>query len=328
MSRGVQAVLADLARIYDALQTHDGLTIGELSDRLGIPESTMYRHLAYLRTFWGDDCLDVRDGVYSLSHQAPRMIRVGNDDMRVLTIAQQLLDQVGLPNGPAINRIFDQLCGGDTERGHARREVLRQEAERHIAFSEPVLCRPNQDDSLISQLYACCIERPQRRVRFHYESRTSAAQPERNVVPLGLIFNGAWYLVGYDEHREPRERVYAMDRISRLRQDPFGANPAAVDFDLQGLVKTAWRLIVSDRTPKKVVIRMPLAHAAPRLHHSQVVEDVTDGHARTAFYVAAPDEMIPFILSLGPDAEVLEPSDLRDAVRRRSVEIAARYDKN
>jgi hypothetical protein len=243
----------------------------------------------------------------------------------MLAIAHKLLDQIGMPNSTVMTRLFAQLQGTDTEGGRQACEAMRREADTHLAFSEPILCRPHFDDSLITQLYDCCVERPQRLVRFHYASASSPEVPERVVLPLGLIFNGAWYLVAHDVRKTPPERVYALDRMSRLKPDPFTVNQASIDFDMQTYMAAAWRLIIGDRQPRKVLLRIPRRFLGLEKHHSQVLEAEDGEWLRMAYYVSSPDEMIPFILSLGAQAEVLEPPSLREAVQAQLTQAAARY---
>ena len=130
MSRNIREVLADLARLYDELQTRDGASVIDLAGRLGVPRQRVYDYFGYLQAFFGEDCLEVDDGRYSWGLEAPRPVRMGLHEQRVLAIAHALLAQIGMPFGEAFERLFVELSGGDRGRAAGRRREQDREAGR------------------------------------------------------------------------------------------------------------------------------------------------------------------------------------------------------
>lgn len=317
MSRGIREVLPDTARVYEQLQVHGPCSVGEMATALGLHRQRIYDHLAYLRAFLGDEAIESHDGAFALSLEAPRALRMPQPDRRVLAIANQLLDAVGMPYGPEFEKLFTRLMGGDSEHGRAERARLAEEARRHLHFAEPVLYRRPEEAALITQLYQLCTERPRLTVRFRYASVSSPQEPARRIWPLGLVFNHAWYLVGYDARKQPHVRTYALDRISGLVPEKLSKPLELEDFDLAARMADAWRLIVAEGEPRRVVLRMTAGLAAARKHPSQEVVSQDEGDALVSFLVSEPNEMLGFILAHVDAVEVVEPASLRAQVRTK-----------
>lgn len=310
MGRPIRDVLRDTARVYEHLQAHGPSSVIELSKALNLRRQGIYDHLDYLAAFFGDEILEHGDGRYALSPDAP--LRLPEPDRRVLAIANQLLDAVGMPCGAEFEMLFTRIMGG-SEQGRAERTRLAAETRRHLHFAEPVLYRRPDEAGLITRLYQLCIETPRRPVNFSYTSMATPDEKMRRIWPLGLVFNHAWYLVGYDEKKAPRVRTYALDRIAGLRPERLG-KALELDFDLAGRMADAWRLIVAEGEPQEVVMRMASSLASARKHPSQEVVEQDGDEVLVRFLVSEPMEMVGFVLSHADQVEVVEPPALREKV--------------
>ena len=60
-------------------------------------------------------------------------------------------------------------------------------------------------------------------------------------------------------------------------------------------------------------------------HPEQQLEVLDDGGAMLTVPASHPRELLPKVLSLGNDAEVISPAEFRDATAEAVKELAARY---
>jgi predicted DNA-binding transcriptional regulator YafY len=289
------------------------IAIGEALD---LDRRRVYDHVRYLRAFFGPGVVRSRGGRFGVGPEAPVVLHLGTSERQVLAVTHALLARLGMPHEASLQRILSRLVGGSTE---AREEQarLRAEAAAHLHLAEPVLYRAPTDEALITRLYELCTARPRRPVRFAYRSLASPDQPHRRVWPLGLVFNHAWYLIGYDGSKEPPVRTYALDRLSDLRPEAFGRHAALDDFDLAERMREAWRLIIAEGPPQRVVLRMPAELAASRKHPSQEVLASGPEGLLVAYTVSEPHEMLGFILGHCHQVEVVAPASLREAAIAR-----------
>jgi predicted DNA-binding transcriptional regulator YafY len=172
---------------------------------------------------------------------------------------------------------------------------------------------------LIDRLTQAAVER--RRVRLRYYTLATDTITERTVEPYVVYFDpdGATLkLVGYDHHRG-KVIPFAIDHIRALREtDETFERPA--DFDLQRyLAGNCFNGIHGE--PVSVRLRASGVTArvfAERLfHESQRIVERTPRTTRRAetttieMKVAGGRGLLRFILSWGPDVEVLAPPELR-----------------
>jgi predicted DNA-binding transcriptional regulator YafY len=135
----------------------------------------------------------------------------------------------------------------------------------------------------------------------------------------------ALYVIGYDEDRQAR-RTFKVERIlsAALTPETFPAQSSTVASEM----RAAWD-VISDAPPVDVVIRfgrdVAQRVAETRWHPRQSETSEEDGSLLWRARVSGVLEIRSWILGWGPDAEVLEPADLRDWVAERHAEAAARY---
>jgi proteasome accessory factor B len=135
----------------------------------------------------------------------------------------------------------------------------------------------------------------------------------------------ALYVIGYDEDRQAR-RTFKVERIlsAALTPEAFPAQSSTVASEM----RAAWD-VISDAPPVDVVIRfgpdVAQRVAETRWHPSQSETPEQDGSLLWRARVSGVLEIRSWILGWGPDAQVLEPADLRDWVATRHAEAAARY---
>jgi predicted DNA-binding transcriptional regulator YafY len=138
----------------------------------------------------------------------------------------------------------------------------------------------------------------------------------RTLDPLGLVLKGgAWYLVA---HRSAGMRVYRVSRFTsvRVREESF---ERPEDFDLGGYWAEWSRTFETSRPRVEVKIR------ASELAVRFLPRDLQGGDGVFTVGFENLEEAFRELLKFGPDAEVLEPAELRERIARTAGEVADLY---
>lgn len=189
---------------------------------------------------------------------------------------------------------------------HALRDRL--ELQPINAFDE------GAEDALVHQLYHAISE--QRAVRLH---ETADAETQRTVNPYGLVHRAnTWYLVGFDQDRQ-RVYQYRVARFARL--DLLNAvfkRPASYD----ALATTP---PISD-----VLVRVRLQNDNARWQREADAFQVVDTQEQpngllVTLRIHREAEIIPWLLSWGRHAVVLEPHSLRKHLADEIAHMQASY---
>jgi predicted DNA-binding transcriptional regulator YafY len=155
-----------------------------------------------------------------------------------------------------------------------------------------------------------------------HEQRLSARYREgrkvvsRTLEPLGLVLKGgAWYLVA---HRSAGMRVYRVSRFVsvRVREDGFERPD---DFDLAAFWEDWSRTFESSRPRVEVKLR------ASELALRHLPRDLQGGEGVFTVGFENLEEAFRELLKFGPDAEVLEPEELRERIGATAQEVAQLY---
>jgi predicted DNA-binding transcriptional regulator YafY len=154
------------------------------------------------------------------------------------------------------------------------------------------------------------------------EQRLSARYREgrrvvrRTLDPLGLVLKaGAWYLVA---RRSAGMRVYRVSRFVsiRLRDDTF---ERPEDFDLSAFWEEWSQTFEASRPRVDVTLR------ASELVLRHLPRDLQQGDGVYIVGFESLEEAFRELLRFGPDAEVLEPVQLRDRIAATAREVAGLY---
>lgn len=156
------------------------------------------------------------------------------------------------------------------------------------------------------------------------------AEKRRRVAPLGLVLkSGAWYLVGAVE---ASVRTYRINRIRELEAlaERFEPPPG---FDLAASWLETTRRLEAQMYPNRATVRLsPLGQ--------RMLEHVTSSVSRAGVEAGAPDaegyrvvtlrvgalwEATSDLMRFGPEAEVLEPPELRARVQETLERMGRLY---
>jgi proteasome accessory factor C len=163
-----------------------------------------------------------------------------------------------------------------------------------------------------------CI-RARRVATIGYRSATQASDDRRRVYPLGIVWSrGLWYLVAWCE-RSDGLRVFRLDRISASRCE--AERFKSIDgFALDDVLRDGRVLVGDEGAPMRVRYGPRIARWIAE-RESAVIE--ADGSVVVEHEAITEDWAVRHVLRYGPDAEILEPAALREAVVRRLAALGA-----
>ncbi|CAN5206181.1 YafY family protein [soil metagenome] len=171
-----------------------------------------------------------------------------------------------------------------------------------------------------------------KRIRFGYHGIYRGTDTEREVAAYGLLFQrGHWYLIGHDQLRDA-VRIFRIDRMESPQ--PNAKEPKKPDYEIPAEFdlaryrdRQAWELDGTDdeSVQARVAFRFPASLWVDRNRYGERLEQRPDGSSVRAFKVNQVNPFLRWILSLGGEAEIVAPPELRDAFAEMAREVAALY---
>lgn len=163
----------------------------------------------------------------------------------------------------------------------------------------------------------------QRRVVIRHRKQSEPEAHRREVEPYALVHsNGWWYVVGYCRMRKAI-RSFRLDRIVELALlDKTFQMPA--DFDVREHLTGAFE------SEAKITMRLRFAPPAAQVARDlgptwDAFEEQPDGAVVVALKMPDLQWATSMALGFGPIVTVLEPAELREAVREWASAIAEQY---
>lgn len=315
-----------LLSILTTLQAKGRVTAPELAKSCEVSVRTIYRDIDALSAsgvpVYADRGAD--GGFRLLDGYRVRLNGLSQSEAAALFLT-------GLP-GPAAALGFDSaMTAAQNKLMAALPENLRGDAGRmHERFyldapnwfaeaDEPIHLRAIGDAVLRGTL-----------IDIHYQSWRS--QKRRRVAPLGLVLKGgSWYLAG---QVDGTVRTYRVARVLDCTPlDDCFDRPA--DFDLPAYWRAATLRMEADMHPNIAIVRLSPtgvklldALSQPYVKARTLIDETADPGGwrvariptgKTSWHSAAE------LLRLGPEAEVVEPADLREKMAEMTLAMAERY---
>jgi len=170
------------------------------------------------------------------------------------------------------------------------------------------------------------LEAAQERTPVVFDYQRGSRPPEtRHVQPWGAVrSSGRWYVVGFDTDRDD-ERVFRLSRVrGEVRRD---GEPGSYDIPAGTDVRSIAGRLAPERTELHAVLLLRPGTCHPLRRGADTVELGVSGPGGGSWdrvvLTRATVDLAAEVLSYGPDAYVVEPAELRDAVVARLVEVVA-----
>jgi predicted DNA-binding transcriptional regulator YafY len=166
-------------------------------------------------------------------------------------------------------------------------------------------------------------------IRFTYYSIGRDERSEREVDPYSLMYTaGNWYLVGYSHEREAM-RVFRLSRIDgriTFRTRAEHDFPPPRDFDLSPYRDRAPWQLADPHATATVALSPKIAWWVEQMFGGVgEVRTNPDGSALFTTGFGSRRELLTWIMGMGPEAEVVDPPELRAAVIGALERIADRH---
>lgn len=169
---------------------------------------------------------------------------------------------------------------------------------------------------VIGQIHRAAADR--KTVEFGYWSLQKDERTRRKVDPYKVWFyDGSIYIIGHC-HLRGEVRSFVVDRINMLRvtEDHFKIPNT---FSFESYVSHSFKVMQDELYG--VTIRISPAWAryvAEKIwHESQRIQQLIDGGIEISFKVAGLKEICQWVLSMGPEAVVVEPVALRILIKEK-----------
>lgn len=172
----------------------------------------------------------------------------------------------------------------------------------------------------------------QRKLHIEYQALGSEGLTRHTISPY-LIEPSLWsdsiYIIAKSDFND---KIYAF-KIERILSAFLSSEAFKIPemFNEESLLRHAWGIWYADRPPVTVKLRFaPKTAVIKRLEESiwhplEKVEETEDGGRIWSVEIAEPREMLPWIRGWGADCEVLEPKELREALKREARKLARVY---
>ncbi|MBN8527961.1 MAG: WYL domain-containing protein [Caulobacterales bacterium] len=177
--------------------------------------------------------------------------------------------------------------------------------------------RPTADEAMLAEIRNAILA--QKPLGFLY-SRPGAEPRRRGVVPCGLMFGRANYLVAADRETG-KIQTFRLDRMSGVEAQD-GHAPPPDDFDLAAFSTKSFG-IYQDQV-EAVELRITPQGAAEargwRWHPTQTLTDQPDGSVRVRFEASGMRELAWHLFTWGDQVEIIGPDRLKSVM---AEELAA-----
>lgn len=299
-------------------------TCPSLAARLEVTPRTVERDIGRLRDLFGApiEYDRARRGYHYSGRFEMPPVRLTEGEALTVFLGQRLLSQCkGTPFEDAVRRALAKIKMMLPQQA----EVGLDQALGMVSFhSEPL----RGQELLIAKHYELLAKAigDRRTVTAGYYTASRRSLGQRRINPYHLRFyDGAWYCIGFC--RDRREvRTFALDRMSEVEVtgETF---PAPAGFSIAEYLGGS--LAIERGDLRRVVIEFDPA-AAPYItdrqwHHSQVLETRPDGGLRMTLRVGGLGEVMRWVMSLGSQAWVIEPAELRSQIAAALEAARSRY---
>ncbi|HXF96637.1 MAG TPA: WYL domain-containing protein [Gemmatimonadales bacterium] len=201
-------------------------------------------------------------------------------------------------------------------------EIDEREGERSFTASVP---------ADFGRRFAVLLQavRQRRAVRCRYYAIGRDEEETREIEPYGLMLSwGRWYCVARARDRKAM-RVFRVDRLKgpTLVRGAPGRFDVPRGFRLESYLNRApWELSEDQPVAVRVRIAFPQSRWVVGEGLGKIVTPVTDdGGAVLEFAVRARDPFLRWLLTFGPQAEILTPPALRRELDELRARVRARY---
>lgn len=299
----------------------------QLAAECGTTIRTIYRDLKMLEGAGVPYYYDSDSGVYHIRREffMPPVDLTLQESLALVSLAGQVGGREQIAFMKPLEQVAQKILARLPKRLKDELDVVSPRIEIDLAR-----CGPAQEVSDVYGLVQAAICK-QRALECSYDSIRSTTQRDDASVflfePYSLLWGQrAWYAVGY--HRGHDEvRTLKLNRFTSIK--PTGS-PYVIpsNFSVRQHLGKAWRMIRGGRTYRIELhfdAKFAETVADTHWHDTQEIEWLDDGSILFRCEVDGLDEIVWWILSMGPHCRVRKPAVLARRVRDLAAQTAGQY---
>jgi proteasome accessory factor B len=304
--------------IHQAIQRGRFPNCRQLAEQIEVTQKTIQRDISFMQNDLGLP-LEYDGAKHGYFYERPvhefPLMQYSVEDVVALFLARKAIEPLqGSPLEATLRDSFKRLSGA------LHGEVSFHWSDLDEAFSVKDAGVVPADVRLFEKVARAVLEC--RTLRFDYRKIDGEEWESRSVRPFHVAdFDGGWYVIGYDEDRKAK-RTFALQRMKAVRvmKSKF-LRPG--DFSLSdhlGGSFGVWHRPEDKGKTQRVVLRFTGWAARMvserRWHPSQQTKWIgkKEEVLEIVFELSGFEEIRRWILSWGPQVEVLEPKDLRASI--------------
>ena len=299
--------------------------VKELSDQLGVSKATVQRDLATLERDFAlvEESVGVQKKTYRIDQKvrALESLTFGTTELLALHAAQAALGGLGgTPIHDDLQAVVLKIRGFLSPRHNGGLDAIARVFATHVRGHVDYAAQ----QELIDQLADAIARR--RWCALTYHAAWKGTTRTHRARPLRLVWHrSALYLLAcLGDHQ--RITTLAVQRIRDLDVDKETFPAPRLDVD--GHVQKAFGIFVSDREEDvEILFDKDIAwRVEERTYHpAERKERLADGRLRYRLRSSAQWEIIPWVQSYGPLAELVSPPSWRDCLRSNAAATLGRY---
>lgn len=301
--------------IVPYLVQHPGTSLASAAEIFDVPREQLRRDLdllfmSGLPPYGPGDLIDVDvdedGGVWiSMADHFARPLRLTRPEaLAVYLRATELLATPGIPDAPALASALAKL-----------RDALGPDTLGDAAGIEGAVT--GSAPAHLDALRAAAADL--RRIRIDYTAASTGERSLREVEPEAVFASaGHWYVVAWDVAADG-ERLFRADRVSAVEE-------TGERFAPRGLEGAGRQLYTAG--DQDLAVRLLLRPAARWVAEYYVTDDVVtrpDGTVEATLRARQTGWIAKLLLRLGPDADVLDPPELRAEISQIAAAALDRY---
>lgn len=301
------------------LQSHRVITADRVADHFEISVRTVYRDLAALGEAGVPIVAEAGVGYSLMRGYNMPPVMFTEEEAAALYVSGEVTEQVADDSlRSALRSALLKVRSVLPKERHDFLNRLQPAVGVRLRPQDPELTRP---DSLLPLQQAVVRKRC---AVLRYNAGARGEVTTRQVEPLGLMYYaGHWHLIAYCRMRKDF-RDFRLDRISgwEVTTESFdGHEGFSVKEFLADAIKRHELIPVRARFAPEVMDRVKREMRCG----SALPSRVREGWMEVELLVPCLDWLSGWLLSFGPQTEVLEPGEMRGKVQAMALEVAAHY---
>lgn len=316
-----------LLKVLTLIQGSKGWTPKRLAVECGTTERTIYRDMKMLEGAGVPYFYDEEARGYSIRRDffLPPVQLTLDEALALAALAEHVGGSEQVPFMKAASRAISKVRG---QLPVAIRDEL-EKIEKHVAIKLAAASPPEGSADVYEVVRAALASRTALNCTYESLGSTSSNGDGFIFKPFSLLFNQrAWYVVGHHSKRK-EVRCLKLNRFTKL-EPTHEAYKIPKTFTVHQHLGNAWRMIRGEKTFQvELHFDAEFAETIADTHWHQTQEVIWEGDGSISFHceVDGLDEIVWWILSMGPHCLVKKPKELAMRVKALATAMVEKYDK-